>query len=189
MGHKLIDLSTEQIKQMIALFAQNMSNKDVATYFGIHQRALRNWIHRRTNAEIRQRIEQAKVMAKAKMREAVFRKGVGQPYRQGRPQVIQDGKVVDEGQADQTAIPGDLTAAKYWQANNDEWNDVSKTELSGPDGKPISLQVPNMSTRELASYVVQAIRDGVVKLDGLPKPKPPQRAEVRAIDADFTETE
>lgn len=192
MAHRQVELSTKQLDQLVALYAQNLSDEDVATYFGVHRKALHRWIRRRENSEIRQRIEQAKVMAKARIRESVFRKGTGHPYREGRPKVIVDGKVIDDGEPAQAAVPGNLDAAKYWQANNDEWRDVKQIEASGPKGEPLGLQVPHMSTRELANYVLTALKEGIVKADGLlPKPpqngtQSPQRADVRAIDADYT---
>jgi hypothetical protein len=44
---------------------------------------------------------------------------IGEPYKEGKPEIIRDGVVVRKGEPAQTPIPGDINAIKWWRSNLD----------------------------------------------------------------------
>lgn len=174
MALRRLELQNSQIKELVNLYRHGMPDEDVATYFGVHVKVMRRWMHKRENFEIVQEIERAKVIAKVSMRQALFSKGVGSRYQEGRPKVIKikDGREVieDQGQPAVAAIPGDLQAQKFWLMNCDDskkWADTKSTQLSGPNGEPLQVRFERMSNGQLTDYILSAIKDGTLPADGL----------------------
>jgi DNA-binding transcriptional MerR regulator len=192
MAFQKIDLTLEQINALINLYANAFTDEEIATYFGCTEKALRNWLKKRDREEVRQRIEKAKVEAKVIMRQAVFQKARGTPYKAGRPKIIEDGKVKDEGEPAQVAIPGNLQAQQYWLENMDskQWKRRNDFSFTTPL-KEHALKVEGMSDKEIVDFVVSSFGEGIIS-DQMKSllPKEETRESMpfnKIVDATFTE--
>lgn len=185
MARKEVEFTRSQINELVGLYTQGMTEEQIASFFGITEQALKRFIKKRHNADLRQRIKSQRIAAIAKMRQSLYTKGIGISFREGTPRVIEDGKVTEEGQAASLAIPGSLSAMKFWMINCDEekeWKDIRQTQLAGPDGEKLFDQVSNMNEKELINIVIDAIKEGIVPLD---KVLPLAQNEGRRVEANY----
>lgn len=162
-------LEEDRQKELVALYRLNFTDQDVSDYFGIRMRALKNFLKRRDNAPLRDRIKKARVVARLAVRQKLFQKAAPA-----------------EGKGD-----SDFKAIQYWLQNNDEgWREIVTHEVSGRDGKPLEFQPHEMTKGQLVNYVVQAIQDGLLEHPSL-KIDPPIRTNgldpTKAVDAEFSE--
>lgn len=160
-----VELNQSQVEEMILLYTHGMNDAQIASYFMVAVKGLQVWIHKRQNTVIRLRIEQAKVMALARMRQALYTKGIGQQYREGRPRVVENGIVVDQGQPAQAASPGDLAAQKYWLENCDDtkhWIGYKSPQTPETEDGSMLAKVSRMSENELINFIIDKMKDGLI---------------------------
>lgn len=192
MAFQRITLTPEQQAQAINLYRNNMGDDDVAEFLGMHLKSYRAWLKRREQAEFRQRVKQAQIQTVAMVRQALLTKAIGTTYKAGRPAVIQDGKVVDQGETSQAAIPGNLNAMQYWLQNCDVkkiWRNIREHALTNSP-KTNQLETESMSDSELVEIIMKGIQDGVIpmsRLKMLPEETRSSLPPDQAVDATFTE--
>lgn len=118
------------------------SDERMAAAIGISRSTLHEW--RQANPEFSDAIKTAKSQADAEVVEALHRRACGY--------IAKDG----------SEIPPHPTAAIFWLRNRQptEWRDVTRTELSGPDGGPIQaapvLQLPAAQDEALQRLIADA---------------------------------
>ena len=192
MAFRKIDLTESQKIEALNLYRNNMTDQDVADYFGIHIKTYQRWLKRRVNAPFRQRIKQVQVQAIALVRQALLQKAIGQQYKPGRPRVIENGKVVDEGEPATAAIPGNMNAIQYWLQNCDPrkvWRNIKEHALTNSPKSP-QLETDKMTDKELSDYILRGIQDGLIPMSKLQIAHEETRESLpldKAVDATFTE--
>jgi hypothetical protein len=114
--------------------------------------------------------------------------GIGTPYREGRPKVIENGKVIDEGQPAQAAQAGNLAAVKYWQQNCDDlkdWHDTKDYSIA-TESRQI-LNINGMSEEQLVEFIVTGIQKDMKRKLNRIESRSPKVGAAKIEDAQFTE--
>ncbi len=122
------------------------------------------------------------MLANIAVRNALFMKAIGQPYKEGKPEIVRDGVIVQKGEPSQAPIPGDINAIKWWQANLDKEQFKNTQQIAGPNGGELEFVVKNKSEKELVDTIVSAISEGLIEFNiskqsqclPLPSPDPAQ---------------
>ncbi len=119
-------------------------NKEIAAGLGISTGTLWSW--NATHAEFREVLHNGKGVANAKVAKALYNRCIG--YRIPEKKVIQmpDGTIRKEV-VEKEIIP-DVAAIKFFLTNRDpdNWKEKTSTEVTGKDGKPLTVKVLKGST-------------------------------------------
>lgn len=120
-------LTPETAHTAATLARLGFTDEKLAAALGISRSTLHEW--RKANPEFSERLKGAKSAADAKVMEALFQRATGYDAPDG------------------THIPPHPTAIVFWLKNRlpGEWRDTSRTELSGPDGKPLATAPPMLT--------------------------------------------
>jgi transcriptional regulator with XRE-family HTH domain len=100
------------------------TDQKLASALQVSRSTLSDW--KKTNPEFRDTISNAKSAADAQVIDGLFRRACGFTAEDG------------------TYYPPHPVACSFWLRNRspETWRDTSRTELSGPDGKPLATTPP-----------------------------------------------
>jgi len=169
-----------------------LADKDLAVAFGVSAWTISEW---KTNyPEFEEALHKGRIHANAEVAHAMFKRATGYDYYQQEVKVLRskDGEKAVTVEVRKHVIPN-VTAGIFWLKNksrNDlkisgNWQDVYKTEHSGPNGGPIELtektDLSGLNAKELA-----ALASAGLKISGNIKELPPSSD---IIDAEFVDDE
>ncbi len=187
MAFKSLYLSPEGEKRLINMYRLQYSEAQIAQALGITVNSLYRFLNKRENRPLRERCHQERMLANIAVRNALFMKAIGQPYKEGKPEIVRDGVVVQKGEPAQAPVPGDINAIKWWQANLDkeQFKNVQQTQIAGANGGELEFIVKNKSEKELIDTIVSAISEGLVEMQLLEqKQATPLLSSPESIDKD-----
>ena len=173
------------------MYRLQYSEEQIALALGVTINSLHRFLNRRANRPLRERCRQGRMLANIAIRNALFMKAIGTPYKEGKPEIIKDGVVMQKGEPAQAAIPGDINAIKWWQANldKDQFKNIQQTQLTGASGGELEFTIKNKSEKELMEIIVEAITDGLIEIQLQQSLVPVAQLEIVPIDPPCTSTE
>jgi hypothetical protein len=166
MAYKTLRLSAEGEKRLINMYRLQYSENEIAQALGVTLNSLGRFMNKSANRLLRERCRQERMLANIAVRNALFMKAIGTPYKEGKPEIIKDGITIQKGEPAQAPVPGDINAIKWWQVNldKDTFKNIQQTQLSGPGGGDLEFIVRNKSEKELIDTIVSAITEGLVEI-------------------------
>lgn len=192
MAYKKLERTPENEKLLLQMYRLNYSFEDIATAFGVHVEALRRFVGKKDNADLKEKCEREKILANVAVRQSLLFKAVGSPGKKGKPTVVdQAGNVIEKGVPDQAATPGETDAMKTWLFNREpqDWKNIKQTQLTGPNGGPLQLQdVSSRSDRELEEMILEAVKEGLIDMAKLKLDRPNDKNKVTIPASAVTET-
>lgn len=117
-------LTKETAHTALVLARLGYTDERLASALGVSRSTLSEW--KRQDAEFSAKVKAAKSTADAAVVNALYERATGYEAPDG------------------THIPSHPTAAIFWLKcrQPSDWRDVSRTEISGPDGAPIQAAAP-----------------------------------------------
>lgn len=125
----------EQAKQLALLGANDIQ---IATFFKVTDQTFINW--KKKEPMLARALDEGRVLANAKVAKSMFERANGYEHEdeqiflyQGEPVRVKTTK----------RYPPETQAGKFWltnKAKDQGWKDVSRSEVSGPDGGPIQAE-------------------------------------------------
>lgn len=175
MAFKTLHLTPESEKRLINMYRLQYSETQIAQALGITINSLYRFLKKREHRQLRERCHQERMLANIAVRNALFMKAIGQPYKEGKPEIIRDGIVVQKGEPAQSPIPGDINAIKWWQANLDkeQFKNTQQTQLAGANGGELEFIVKNKSEKELIDTIISALSEGLIEMQHLTQKQQP----------------
>lgn len=160
------DFKTKRDARVYRFCLLGASNDDLCKMLNVCKTTFLTW--RRTKPEFARAINLGKREADTRVVESLFNRAVGYSHKETKI-ASHMGVFVDEMEVDKH-YPPDVNAIKLWLINRestkDKWQDVSRTEMTGPNGQPIqsmnaNLDVTNMSNIEKASRLVSVMQKAI----------------------------
>jgi hypothetical protein len=169
MAFKSLKLSTDGEKRLINMYRLQYSEENIALALGISVKSLERFMKKAQNRLLRERCRQERMLANIAVRNSLFMKAVGTPYKEGKPEIWRDGILVQKGEPAQAPVPGDIKAIQWWQENLDkeQFKRVQQTQLTGADGGALEVAVKNKSEKELMEIIISAITEGIIDIQAL----------------------
>jgi len=127
---------TEQAKKLCQLGA---TDQEIADFFEVDVRTIYRW--KADNDEFCHALKAGKEVADERVERSLFQKAIG--YEQDEVKIFMPASATEPVYAPFRAkIAPDTTAAIFWLKNRrpDLWRDKVTTELTGPDGGPVSVK-------------------------------------------------
>lgn len=148
------------------MYRLQYSETQIAQALGITLNSLHRFLNKAPNRQLRERCYQERVLANIAVRNSLFLKAIGTPYKEGKPEIIENGKLIQKGEPAQAPIPGDINAIKWWQANLDkeQFKNVQQTQLTNSTGGDLEFIVKNKSEKELMELIVSALAEGLIDI-------------------------
>jgi len=157
---------------IVSLYGLGYNEERIALYYGIHRASFERFLKNRENVILREKCKIAKMKAMVMLRQSLYMKAVGRPYRKGVPTIVdENGNVIREGTPDQAAIPGDFVALKYLLFNMDNdhpWREQRFERDFMPQGDGDS-SLKGKSNRELDDLLLKAAKEGLWNDVEIPK--------------------
>lgn len=126
-----------QVKEL-RLLRSKVSDKEIAKVLGITYRTFTRWLT--TRPAFKAAYDEGGDLADAKVAAALHKRATtGLMVPSEKIFLDKEGNIVRA--KTKTFIPPDVGAQQYWLNNKakDQWSSTQKTELSGPQGKPIQI--------------------------------------------------
>jgi hypothetical protein len=166
MAFKTLRLTPDGEKRLINMYRLQYSEEQISLALGVTINSLRRFLNRAANRPLRERCRQERMLANIAVRNALFMKALGTPYKEGKPEIVRDGVVAQKGEAAQAPVPGDINAIKWWQANldKDQFKNIQQTQLTGASGGELEFTIKNKSEKELIDIIITAITEGLIEL-------------------------
>ena len=140
-------LTSETAATAATLAKIGFSDERLAAALGVSRSTLSEW--KRQDAEFSATLKAGKSTADAAVVNALFERATGYEAPDG------------------THIPSHPTAAIFWLRNRQpaEWRDVTRSEVSGPDGGPIQAAAPMIQlSREQDDALARVIADAQARV-------------------------
>lgn len=169
MAFKKLTLSPEGEKRLINMYRLQYSEENIALALGVTVNSLQRFMNNKKNVLLRERCRQERMLANIAVRNSLFMKAVGTPYKEGKPEIWREGVLVQKGEPAQAPVPGDINAIRWWQENldKDQFKRVQQMQLANSSGGDLEFTIKNKSEKELLDIIVSAITEGIVELQSL----------------------
>lgn len=125
-------------KQAEKLCLLGATDREIADFFEVDVRTIHRW--KAEHDQFCHSIKAGKSTADDRVERSLYQRAVG--YEQEEVKIFMPGGASEPVYAPFTAkVAPDTTAAIFWLKNrrSGDWRDKSQSEISGPDGAPISL--------------------------------------------------
>ncbi len=125
------------VKQAEKLAQLGATDREVADFFEVDEATIYRWKH--SHPEFCKALKVGKETADARVEQSLYRRALGYSHDAVKIAVNAQGEVTQVPFVEHYAP--DTTAAIFWLKNRkpQEWRDKRETELSGPDGGPVSV--------------------------------------------------
>jgi len=122
------------VGQVAKLAARGFTDAEIADFFHISERTITRYKH---DPDFLSALKSGKEVADEKVKRALFTRALGYEFEE---KTFRNGKLRE---TKTKHIAGDTTAQIFWLCNRDpeNWKSVNRHELTGPNGKPLQLQV------------------------------------------------
>lgn len=129
------------VEQAEKLSALGLTDMEIADFFGVSVRTMHRW--KAESEEFCHALKAGKSHSDARTERSLFQKANGYEYVEQQAIKVKTGpheEKIEIVEVERHAPP-DTTAAIFWLKNRkpQEWRDRRETELSGPDGGPVSV--------------------------------------------------
>lgn len=150
MAGRPTDYRPEYAPQAEKLCKLGATDKELADFFEVTESTVNAW--KLAHNEFSESIKAGKQLADANVADRLYQRAMGFEHDSEEIKVIETEVVRVPVRK---IYPPDSTAAIFWLKNRqkDKWRDINKTELSGPDGKPVVTETHVKIIRDKTSGI------------------------------------
>lgn len=134
-------------KQAAKLAQLGATDQEMADFFEVDVRTVHRWKH--DHEAFCHALKAGKEIADERVERSLYQRAVG--YEQDEVKIFMPaGADAPVYAAFRAKIAPDTTAAIFWLKNrrSQEWRDIKATELSGPNGGPVSIAAVEWNVRD-----------------------------------------
>lgn len=138
-GGRVSTYRPEYVKRAEKACEAGFTDRELGELFGVTEMTINNW--KLEHEDFALALKRGKAPADQRVERSLYHRAVG--YRFEAVKIFMPaGADAPVYASYEEHVPPDTTAAIFWLKNRrpDQWRDVNRTEISGPDGTPIVIK-------------------------------------------------